>query len=64
MDCSYVQRYNFSELTYQVNLVTAVSCTVIDHLFVNVDLGMCKMKEIEIYSYFVCVVLIVSHLTF
>ena len=48
MDCSFVQRYEFIELIDQADLVTAVSCTVLDHLFVNVALGMCKMKEIEI----------------
>jgi len=48
MDRSFVQRYDFSELTDQANLVTAVSRTVLDHLFVNVALGMGKMKEIEI----------------
>lgn len=52
MDCSFVQRYDFSELIDQVNLVTAVSCTVLDHLYVNVDLGMCRMKEIDIYMLF------------
>jgi hypothetical protein len=52
MDCSFVQRYDFSELIDQVNLVTAVSCTVLDHLYANVDLGMCRMKETEIYVLF------------
>jgi len=52
MDCSFVQRYDFSELIDQANLVAAVSCTVLDHLFVNVVLGMCKTKEIEIYMLF------------
>jgi hypothetical protein len=62
--CIFVQRYDFSEFIDQANLAAAVSCTVLDHLFVNMDLDMCKTKEIEIYSYFLYVVLIVSHLTF
>jgi len=52
MDRSFVQRYDFSELIDQANLVTAVSRTVLDHLFVNMTLGMCKMKKIEIYMLF------------
>jgi hypothetical protein len=52
MDCSFVQRYDFHELIDQANLFTAVSCTVLYHLFVNVALGMCKMKEIEIRMLF------------
>ena len=52
MNCSFVQKYDFAELIDQANLVTAVSRTVLDHLFVNVTLGMCKMKETEIYMLF------------
>jgi hypothetical protein len=52
MDSSFVQRYDFSELIDQADLVTAVSCNVIDHLIVNVALGMCMTKESAIYMLF------------